>query len=355
MADKKKDAKAGAKDAAPAKGKAAGGAKKVKAPKIKVKVDPKVRKNKYFERLTSYMQTYSKCLIIGIDNVGAAHLQNVRKNYRGQAEVLMGKNTLIRKCMRAYMEQGHPEVESLMNAIVGNVGLIFTNGDLRSMRNEVTAHRVPAPAKAGITAPSDVIIPSGPTGLEPTATAFLQALNIPSKIVKGQVELTSAVHLIKKGDRVKPGASALLAKLKITPFSYGIDVNKVFNNGFVYSADLLDLTDRDVLDRFARGINRIACLGLRIGYPTLATVPHSLAKAFRNLVAIGVQTDYAFGPVAEIKERIKNPGAFAAVAAPAASNAPAAAAAAPAAAAAAPEPAAKEDSEPEDMELDLFG
>ncbi len=68
-----------------------------------------------------------------------------------------------------------------MNAIVGNVGLIFTNGDLRAMRNEVTAHRVPAMAKSGIVAPSDVMIPAGPTGLEPTATAFLQALNIPSK------------------------------------------------------------------------------------------------------------------------------------------------------------------------------
>ncbi len=86
------------------------------------------------------------------------------------------------------------------------------------------------------------------------------------------------MHLIKKGQKVKPGAAALLSKLKITPFSYGIEVNQVFNNGFVYSASLLDLTDRDVLDRFARGITRVAALGLRIGYPTLASVPHSIAK-----------------------------------------------------------------------------
>jgi large subunit ribosomal protein LP0 len=280
----------------------------------KVKVDPAVRKKAYFERLTSYMQTYSKIMIIKIDNVGAAHLQRVRKQFRGSAQVLMGKKTLMRKCIRQYIETGHKEFQPLMENLVGNVGLIFTNGDLRSMRNEVTEYRIPAPAKAGVTAPADVHIPAGPTGLEPTATAFLQALNIPSKIVKGQIELTNAVHLIHKGERVKAGAAALLQKLKITPFSYGIEVNLVFNGGFVYSADLLDLTDRDVLDRFGRGLTRIAALGLQIGYPTLATVPHTIVNCYQNLLSIGIGTEYEFGPVAELKEKIANPGAFVAAA-----------------------------------------
>jgi len=325
-------------------------------------VDPQVKKRAFFERLTRYLQTYSKVLIITVDNVGANHLQRVRKQYRGQAEVLLGKNTLMRKCIRQYVDAGHPEFEPLMEVLRGNVGLIFTNGDLRSMRNEVTSYRVPAPAKAGILAPSDVHIPAGPTGLEPTATAFLQALNIPSKIVKGQVELTSVVHLIKKGDRVKPGAAALLQKLKITPFSYGIDVNKVYNGGFVYGADLLEMTDRDVLAKFAVGLSNIAALGLRIGYPTLASVPHTIVKSFKNLLAIGVQTNYSFGPVDSLKERIKNPGAFAVAAPAAAAGGKGAAAAAPAAEAKKAEAPKPEAKKPEAKKVeapveddDLFG
>lgn len=327
--------------------------KKVKIAKEKVKIDKKARKRAFFERLTHCLQTYQKVMIISIDNVGAAHLNRVRKQFRETSTVLMGKNTLMRKCIRKYIEGGHPEFDGLMNAIKGNVGLVFTNGDMRSMRNEITSHRVPAPAKAGIVAPSDVMIPAGPTGLEPTATAFLQALNIPSKIVKGQVELTSVVHLIKKGDRVKPGAAALLQKLKITPFSYGIDVGLVYNGGFLISADLLDMTDRDVLERFANGLSRVAALGLAIGYPNLATVPHTIVKAYKNILAIGVQTEYTFGPVADLKNRIANPGAFAVVEAPKAAGGAANVAAA-AAAVAAPEPV-KEESEDGEMELDLFG
>jgi len=56
---------------------------------------------------------------------------------------------------------------------------------------------VSAPAKAGIIAPNDVLVPKGNTGMEPTQTSFLQALNIPSKINKGQVEILSDVNLIK--------------------------------------------------------------------------------------------------------------------------------------------------------------
>ena len=109
------------------------------------------------------------------------------------------------------------------------------------------------------------------------------------------------VHLIKKGETVKPGAAALLQKLKITPFSFGIDVHQVYNGGFVYGADLLEMTDRDVLDKFAVGLSNIAALGLQIGYPTLASVPHSIVKAFKNLVAVGIQTNYSFGPVDSVK------------------------------------------------------
>jgi hypothetical protein len=97
------------KAAAPAKAgkeapKAAPVAKKVKVIKEVVKIDPQVKKRAFFERLTRYLQAYTKVLIITVDNVGANHLQRVRKQYRGQAEVLLGKNTLMRKCIRQYVE-----------------------------------------------------------------------------------------------------------------------------------------------------------------------------------------------------------------------------------------------------------
>lgn len=304
----------------------------------------RARKELYFQKLKGFLEEYSKAFLITIDNIGASHIQSLRKQFRGKAEILMGKNTMIRKCMKQCVEAGMTKLEPFIEKINGNVGIVFTNGDLSELKDLITATKKPAPAKAGVVAPSDVILPAGPTGLEPTATVFLQALNIQSKIVRGQVELTVSVHLIEKGEKVKAGAAALLQKLGITPFEYGIQLTTVYDNGFVYGAELLDLTDADVLGKFSQGITRIAALGMQIGYPTIATVPHTIAKAFQNLLAIGIETEYSFGPVDELKATLADPDAFKAVATTAAVEEKVEVAA-----------VVEESSSSEEMDLDLFG
>lgn len=61
---------------------------------------------------------------------------------------------------------------------------------------------MPAAAKAGVVAPKDVTIPAGPSGLEPSQTSFFQALNIPTKIVKGAIEITADFKICTTGERV---------------------------------------------------------------------------------------------------------------------------------------------------------
>ena len=76
----------------------------------------------------------------------------------------------------------------------GNIGFIFTNGDLGHVREVIEKYRVPAPARVGAIAPSDVFVPPGPTGADPGQTSFFQVLQIPTKIAKGQIEITNEVH-----------------------------------------------------------------------------------------------------------------------------------------------------------------
>ncbi len=55
----------------------------------------------------------------------------------------------------------------------------------------------------------------------------MQALNIPTKINKGCVEIVNDVHLIKQSEKVGASEATLLAKLGIKPFSYGLVIQKV--------------------------------------------------------------------------------------------------------------------------------
>lgn len=66
----------------------------------------------------------------------------------------------------------------LLAKVVGNVGFIFTNGDLGKVRDVIEEHRVPAPARVGSLAPIDVKVPPGPTGCDPGQTSFFQVLQV---------------------------------------------------------------------------------------------------------------------------------------------------------------------------------
>lgn len=168
------------------------------------------------------------------DNVGSNQMAKIRYALRGSATVLMGKNTMIRKIISVFLKDnpGHPlelvrprftylqrrgtwwlssnmhnrfprpvhipiavslfshfccstllfahthPPPQILPRIVGNVGFIFTNGELGDIRDVIEAHRVPAPARVGSIAPIDVMVPPGPTGCDPGQTSFFQVLQV---------------------------------------------------------------------------------------------------------------------------------------------------------------------------------
>jgi len=253
-------------------------------------------------------------------------MQKVRLALRGKAVVLMGKNTLVRNTVRKHIAEGkNSALENLLPLVYGNMGFVFTNHNLKEIRDVVLANKVPAAAKTGSLAPVDVHVPAGPTGMDPGQTAFFQALNIATKIIKGAIEIVNPVHLIKAGEKVTLSHVTLLAKLNILPFFYGFKVSDVYEDGTVYASDILDMSQDTLMAKFSTGVQKLAAISLAISYPTLASLPFLVAGGFSKLLAISLATDYEFEQSKLFKEALKNPGAFAAAAAPAgAAAAPAA-------------------------------
>ncbi|PON69043.1 60S acidic ribosomal protein P [Parasponia andersonii] len=275
------------------------------------------KKIAYDAKLCQLLEDYTQVLIVAADNVGSNQLQNIRKGLRGDSVVLMGKNTMMKRSIRIHSEKtGNQAYLNLIPLLVGNVGLIFTKGDLKEVSEEVAKYKVGAPARVGLIAPIDVVVPPGNTGLDPSQTSFFQVLNIPTKINKGTVEIITPVELIKKGDKVGSSEAALLAKLGIRPFSYGLVVLSVYDNGSVFSPEVLDLTEEDLIEKFASGVSMVTSLALAISYPTLAAAPHMFTNAYKNVLAVAVATEYSFPQADKVKEFLKDPSKFAVAAAP---------------------------------------
>lgn len=308
----------------------------------------RAQKEVYFIKLKELISKYPSIFIVNVDNVSSNQMHQIRVALRGKGVVLMGKNTMVRRALRTILSE-NPQFERLLPHVRGNIGFVFTDNDLKEIREIIVANKIAAPARAGAYAPKDVFVPAGNTGMEPGKTSFFQALGIPTKIARGTIEISAEVQVVTAGSRVGPSEATLLNMLNISPFTYGMTVVQIFDSGNAFAPEVLDIDEKVLIDRFMSGIQTIAAISLALNYPTVVSVTHSLVNSYKNLIALCLTTDYMFEGAQKAKEYLENPDAFAAVAAPAATEA------APAAAEAEAEEKAEEKEESDDdMGFGLF-
>jgi len=274
-----------------------------------VREDRTAWKANYFLRMGDLLEKYSAWFVVSADNVGSKQMQQIRIALRGKGEVLMGKNTMMRKAVRGQLFK-YPQLERILPYIIGNIGFVFTNEDLLEVRDILLSNKMEAPAKAGAIAPLDVFVPAGNTGQGPGKTSFFGALCIPTKITKGTIEILSDIHLIKKDEKVGASEAALLKMLNIRPFHYGLICKTVYDNGAIFSPDVLDITDDDIIQKFCSGVSTVAATSLAIGYPTVASVPHSVVNGFRNIAAVCLETDIDIPQMQGIRGFLADPSNF---------------------------------------------
>ncbi|KAI0400313.1 60S acidic ribosomal protein P0 [Xylaria palmicola] len=297
----------------------------------------KEKKAEYFPKLKALLEEYQSVFIVTVDNVSSQQMHEVRQSLREDAVVLMGKNTMVRRALKTFIADT-PEYEKLLPHVKGNVGFVFTNGELKTIRDKILANKVAAPARAGAVAPADVWVPAGNTGMEPGKTSFFQALGVPTKIARGTIEITTDLKLVESGNKVGPSEATLLNMLNISPFTYGLGISQVYDEGNTFSPDVLDITEDQLLKTFSSAIATIASLSLAINFPTLPSVIHSLVNSYKKVLAVAIEADYSWPEIEELKDRIANPDAYA-------SSAPAAAAATESKTEAAAEAKAESDAE----------
>ena len=300
---------------------------------------------------------FTKCLFVDVDNVTSKQICIMRKQLRALgAKMIMGKNTHLKAAIadlnmepdpkqedyeeRKATYKYRPHLNIIKDQLIGNTGLIFTNGELGPIKEILDTQVRAAPAKVGALAPKEVVVQPGPTGMDPKQTQFFQALNIATKIVRAQIEIVNPVTVIAEGDKIAPGQAALLDRLKICPFEYKMNIQSYLENGKLYNAKVLSITSESILECFTASAGNLTAISLSTGYTVPSAAPHLIINAFKNLAGAAIAADYDFPQLAALKAAAK--------AAPA-GGAPAAAAGAPAAAAAAPE-----EAEPEE-EVDVGG
>ena len=150
--------------------------------------------------------------------------------------------------------------------------------------------------------------------MEPGKTSFFQALGVPTKIARGTIEIVSDLKLVEASSKVGASEATLLNMLNISPFTYGLAVTQVYDNGNCFPSEVLDITNEQLLKSVQNAISTIAAISLATGFPSLPSVIHSVVNSYKNVISVALGTEYSFPEIDELKDRIANPDAYAAAA-----------------------------------------
>ncbi len=246
-------------------------------------------KKKTVDRIAKLIADYPIVGAVNMENLPAPQLQTMRAQLRGKVEIFMAKRRLIRIAIEKVKEKKQG-IEGLEKHLKGMPALIFTKDNPFTLFKTLKKSKSKAPAKAGQTAPNDIIVKAGPTPFAPgPIIGELGSLGIKCGVEGGKVAIKEDSIVAKEGEKISPKQAELLTRLGIEPMEVGLGLTATYEDGTIFTKDILDIDEekfRKDLDIAAVGaIN----LSINAGYPTKDNISLMIGKAFNDAKALGIE------------------------------------------------------------------
>lgn len=232
-----------------------------------------------FEKL---MKGHKTVGVVSIRSIPSKQMQNMKKQLKGKAEILVTRSNLIRKALAKAGIKGMDEY------VEGPSGIVVSDLNPFQLEKLIYGCKTRAPAKAGSIAPFDLIIPAGDTGLGAgPVIGDLQGAGVKAKIQGGKITVTEDSLLTKKGEVVNEKAASVLARLGIEPMEIILRVQAAYDGSMVYSGDVLHVDEEETKAKFADAYRKAFNLSYNARIFTKDNVPYMISEAIsktRNLM-----------------------------------------------------------------------
>ena len=231
--------------------------------------------------LVQDMREYPVVAVVDMAGIPGQQVQSMRAGLRAHAKLKMTKNNLMLLAIEEAAKE-KPEIIGLKDSIHGQCAIVTTDIDPFKLFKKLEATMTPAPAKEGQLAPFDIVVPKGPTPFGPgPIIGELQKIGLPAAIEAGKIVVKKDTTLVKEGEPIPGPVAAMLPKLEILPMVVGMDLRAAYEDGVIYSKDVLDIPEDYYSTMFATAAYNALALGVSIAFPTKETIVPLIAKAFR--------------------------------------------------------------------------
>ena len=270
-----------------------------------------------YNKTQEFFKKYKNIVIADVKDISTDKIQKIRHEIisLGETETLCGKTTVIQKAIHDMKEEAKgdlpkhlPEkaLEDFVEAMPGiHLLVIFTNKDIAEISNITAKYIIEKQAKPGQISPVEIIIPAGPTGMDSSQIDYFQALKIPTKVMRNQLEITTATKILTVGQKITLSEINLMKKFNIKPYKHQMKIKKLLLNGKLYGEEILKITNDYMKTKLEQGIRNVLGFSLAAHIPTQASAPHMISNAFRNICALSLGTNVLIDATKNMKDAPK--------------------------------------------------
>jgi large subunit ribosomal protein L10 len=242
-------------------------------------------------RLSSLLEQYEYICLIRTENIGSKQLQRIKKALRGEAVILMAKNSvMIRAIQKITTKDG---ITDLIPYIQGSCAFAFSKTNPFELNSMLQENKAKAPAKAGSVSPIDITISAGNTGFPPgPLISDLGQAGLKTRVQDGSIWITEDHIMVKTGETVSRAQALVLSRLGIEPYEIYLKITAAYDSGTILPALVFELSSSDIIAQFQEAAQAGKALALAIDYISPETLPQMLQKAYTEARSVVFATGF---------------------------------------------------------------
>lgn len=265
---------------------------------------------KFLEAFTHYQQV----IIVDLHNISCDQITKTRKAMRKEKGlVLVGKNSIVKVAVKILTQKLDPkdkknteyidyqkkyalkpELKNILPLLIGKICFVFSDKPFSEVKPIVEKEAVKVAAKAGVIAPSDIIIQPQQTNIDPGKIIEFQRIGMSVKTNKSALEIVKEFKLCSKGEIVTETVTQMCRLLNIIPFEYALRLKSVYIAGEIIPEEALNFDPSALTAIFQQNANLVTAVSLEAGLVNALSVPHIVLNSFKTLLAVGIEGGVKF-------------------------------------------------------------
>lgn len=237
------------------------------------------------DEVVKLVEEYPFVAVATLDELPANILAVLRKKLFFDAKIIVAKTRVIKKAF----EESNVDTSKLDSVVKESIAVIFSKKNPFELYSFIKKNKGESSAKEGDIAEQDIVILAGDSGLPPgPALSSLKGVGLKVQVQGPTISIMGDKVVAKKGEVISAQVADVLSKLNMKPMRIGMKIIGVLDkseNQF-YSADVLDIDEEELFNKFVLAYQQGLNLSVNAGYFNEESTELIIVKAEREAIAI---------------------------------------------------------------------